>query len=180
MSPLYDEHRDRGGPPTTTDAGAIDPKSPGSEEYFNSWFRDGNYKSHPAFTKVTSAPYPSAVTAGSKIEVYVTGPLDGPYSRISPDRSGSNAVMVPRTIIVREVLDANGKLTKITVMAKGLDGYNPALGDWYFGEFDPRGNVLLDAKGKPRTGKLTDCYGCHLPRAKDAYLFGVPDSARAR
>ncbi|WP_394834357.1 hypothetical protein LVJ94_48445 [Pendulispora rubella] len=184
LGSLDDEPRDGGAPRRGSDSGDVSdaaaPGAPGSQEHFAWWFKNLNYRRHPAFAKVTSAPYPSAVAGGSSIEVYVTKSLADTYLGIRPDRTGSNASILPPTVIVREVFGVNGQLTKLTVMAKGLDGYNPDLGDWYFGEFDSRGNVLLDSNGRRRAGRLGDCYACHLPRRDDAYLFGVPDSARAQ
>jgi hypothetical protein len=49
----------------------------------------------------------------------------------------------------------------------------PTLGDWWFGVTDPAGVPITDATGL-QVGKLTACHGCHIPRATDDFLFGVP------
>jgi len=61
----------------------------------------------------------------------------------------------------------------VTLMAKMAAGYDSTLGDWWFGVTDPQGVPLSDANG-PQVGRLTDCHSCHIPRATDDYLFGVP------
>ena len=77
------------------------------------------------------------------------------------------------TVIVREVLDARGQITKLTVMAKGPPGYDPSLGDWWFAVTDPRG-VPLTENGVVQLGRMNQCHNCHLDRGRDDFLFGVP------
>jgi hypothetical protein len=63
-------------------------------------------------------------------------------------------------------------------MVKRATGFNPACGDWWFGVTDPQGNVLADASGVPQTGAIAECASCHIPRATDDFLFGVPSADR--
>jgi hypothetical protein len=124
-----------------------------------------------AFTRINRAPYGS--TVGSfNLDVYVSQAARS-YGRIHPETTGSGVSLPPGTLIVRQVLDAQGQVTKVTLMAKLAAGYDPTLGDWWFGVTDPAGVPLVDGAG-PQVGRLTDCHGCHLPRAGDDYLFGVP------
>lgn len=76
-------------------------------------------------------------------------------------------------MIVREVLDANGEVAKLTMMAKGPPGYDPTLGAWWFGVTDPNGRPLVQ-DGQLLVGRLTQCHECHSERADDDFLFGVP------
>jgi hypothetical protein len=62
-------------------------------------------------------------------------------------------------------------------MAKGPAGYNPAIGDWFWAVTDLNGTPIVE-EGAPRAGRLADCYGCHVPRETDDYLFGVPAADR--
>ena len=124
-----------------------------------------------AFQRVDRAPYLSSV-AGATIDVFISQDARD-YRRIHPETTGSAVTMPPGTLIVRQVLDAQGQVTKVTLMAKQRAGYDPTLGDWWFGVTDPAGQPLSDASG-PQVGRLTECHGCHLPRAQDDYLFGVP------
>jgi hypothetical protein len=124
-----------------------------------------------AFQRADRAPYLSSV-GSFDIDVFVSQDARN-YRRIHPETTGSGVVLSPGTLIVREVLDAQGQVTKITLMAKQRAGYDPTLGDWWFGVTDPAGQPLGDASG-PQVGRLTECHGCHLPRAQDDYLFGVP------
>jgi hypothetical protein len=127
-----------------------------------------------AFIRINRAPYAS--TVGSfDIDVFISQDARG-YRRIHPETTGSGVTLPPGTLIVRQVLDAQGQVTRITVMAKQAAGYDPTLGDWWFGVTDPAGVPLQDASG-PQVGRLTECHGCHLPRARDDCLFGVPQGA---
>jgi hypothetical protein len=127
-----------------------------------------------AFTRINRAPYAS--TVGSfDINVYLSQDARD-YRRIHPETTGSGVVLPPGTLIVRQVLDAQGQVTKVTLMAKQAASYDPTLGDWWFGVTDPTGVPLQDSSG-PQVGRLTECHGCHLPRAQDDYLFGVPQGS---
>ncbi|MBS1122945.1 MAG: hypothetical protein H6Q90_5173 [Deltaproteobacteria bacterium] len=106
------------------------------------------------------------------INCYVAGDV-AKYQQIHPEQSGSGIRVAVGTVIVREVLDAQGAVEKLTVMAKGPPGFDPSLGDWWFGVTDPQGRPLEDDAGA-LLGRLTQCHGCHDARAQDDYLFGVP------
>lgn len=118
--------------------------------------------SYKTFTRINAKPYPSTLGAFD-INVYVRGDARE-YRGIHPDTAGTSSIDVG-TIIVREVLDANGRLSKLTLMAKGPRDYDPSLGDWWFAELGA-------------VGRLIDCHSCHIPRAGDDYLFGVPREAQ--
>jgi hypothetical protein len=124
-----------------------------------------------AFTKISKAAYPSTL-GGFTINV-MTNQDSRDYRKIHPEATGSQTVILPGTLIVRQVLDPDGAVTKVTLMAKGPPGYDPSIGDWWFGVTDPSGAPLSDDSGV-QAGRLTACHGCHLPRADDDYLFGVP------
>jgi hypothetical protein len=112
---------------------------------------------------------------GSFIDAWVSSSGYAEYSKINPAATGSEANLPAGTIVVREVLDASGNVTKLTLMCKGPTGYNEALGDWWFAETDPAGNPIVeDAGGGAIVGRVDACYSCHTPRSDDDYLFGVP------
>jgi hypothetical protein len=90
-----------------------------------------------------------------------------------PERKGSGVVVRPGTLLIREVLGPRGEVAKLTLIVKGPPGYNPDLADFWFGVTDPDGTPVVD-NGVKQLGKLTECYSCHLARATDGYLFGVP------
>jgi hypothetical protein len=137
----------------------------------------GGYDSSPALAQASTG-YPSAVATGATIVEWISADALAAYQTIRPDAKGSRASLPAGTVIVRAVEDASGAVTKLTLMVKGEPGYNPDLGDWWFGETDPAGIPLTDDAGVD-LGKLTGCYGCHLARSTDDFLFGVPASARA-
>jgi hypothetical protein len=131
------------------------------------------YQTSPAFTQVTQAPYASVAAPGSMVLEWVSTPALAAYESISPGVTGSDVVLPVGTMIVRAVLDGDGGVGKLTIMFKGPAGYNPALGDWWFGVTDPDGSPLSNDAGV-QLGKLEGCYSCHVPRSSDGYLFGVP------
>ena len=136
------------------------------------------YKTSPAFTKVTSAPYASSATAGAWIDVWVSTQAYAAYAAIRPDMLDSRVELPAGAMIVREVMNAQNQVTKLTLMIKGPSGYNPSLGDWWFGVTDPNG-APLSTDGGMETGRIEACFSCHIPRKDDGYLFGVEMSARA-
>ncbi|MGD0526401.1 MAG: hypothetical protein ABSE49_14715 [Polyangiaceae bacterium] len=133
---------------------------------------DGGYRG-AGFTHATLTPYPSTVATGSFVDEWVSSASYAEYSRVSPDAGDSGVVLPVGSTVVRAVVDSNDDVIKLTVMLKGPAGYNPALGDWWFAETDPWGTPLSDDAGT-LIGRLAACYGCHVPRSGDDYLFGVP------
>ena len=131
----------------------------------------GVFRDSPAFTAVSGAMYPSAID-GSNVDVYVSGNAFAQFGSIMPEHADSGVIVPEGTFIVREVFDANGAALRLTLMVKGPAGYNPALGDFWFGIAKPDGSAL------EKSGLLTECFGCHLARAGDSYLFGVPADRR--
>lgn len=127
-----------------------------------------NYRAWP---RINRAAYRSTLGAFN-INLYVSQGADA-FRRIHPETSASHVVLPVGTIIVREVLDAQGAPTKLTLMAKGPAGYDGRIGDWWFGVTDPHGVPLWD-QGHEQIGALAECHSCHIPRATDDFLFGVP------
>lgn len=126
--------------------------------------------SYHTLAKVNATPYVSDI-GPFDVNCYVHGDV-ADYRKIHPEANGSHATVAPGTVIVREVLDASGTTTKLTVMAKGPAGYDPSIGDWLFGVTDPQGKPL-EKNGIVQLGRLTECHSCHLERAQDDFLFGV-------
>lgn len=123
------------------------------------------------FSQINRSAYSS--TLGTfKINVF-TSNAKRDYKRIHPEATNTQIELPPGTIIVREVLDSDGEVAKLTLMTKGEPGYDPRIGDWWFGVTDPDGEPLFE-NGRLQLGRLEECHGCHLPRAADDYLFGVP------
>lgn len=126
---------------------------------------------YDSFSQINRDAYSSTLGA-FKINVF-TSAAKRDYKQIHPETSQSRIELPPGTIIVREVLDSDGEVAKLTLMAKGYSGYDPRIGDWWFGVTDPDGVPLFE-DGRLQLGRLEECHGCHLPRAEDDYLFGVP------
>jgi hypothetical protein len=124
------------------------------------------------FTQVNRLPYDTTVTPGAKINVWVSSEHFAQYSKITPNASDSGVHLPTGAIIIREVLDQSGNLTKLTLMSKGSAGWNPDLGDYWFGVTSPDGTPV-EQNGKAMIARLSQCYSCHLGRVNDDYLFGV-------
>jgi hypothetical protein len=123
-------------------------------------------RSYKSFAKIDRRAYTSTLGAFG-INVFVHGDVNT-YRSIHPESTTTEAMKIDvGTVIVREVLDANGQVAKLTLMAKGPAGYDPTLGDWWFGQADPMGTPT-------KMGRLTECHSCHVPRANEDFLFGVP------
>jgi hypothetical protein len=137
-----------------------------------------DFRESPAFVPVNQNVYESALGTGAAINVFVAAHAFDSYSQIDADASGSGATVPEDTLLIREVLDKpGGKVTTLTLMYKGPPGYNPDLADFWFGVTDPEG-AAIEEDGARKTGRLQECYSCHLSRAEDGYLFGVPASNR--
>jgi hypothetical protein len=117
------------------------------------------------------------VAAQTSVNVWVTAADYASYTRISPDQSGSGASLAPGAMVVREVLGPDGAVAKLTLMMKGPPGYNPTVGDFWFGVTDPAGTPIVD-NGVAQVGLLSQCFGCHVARASDGNLFGVSPAHR--
>ncbi len=131
--------------------------------------------SYDGMPRVNAQPYRSELGAFD-VNNFVTGDISA-YRRIHPEQRDSDVRVAVGTTIVREVLDAQGKTEKLTVMAKGPPGFDPSLGDWWFGVTDPMGAPLVE-NGTPMIGRLVNCHDCHRERDRDDFLFGVPSSAQ--
>lgn len=138
----------------------------------------GGHRDSPAFVRLNDAPYATALGTGADINVFVSANGYAPYATITPEKSGTNAVIPEGTLIIREVLEDNGAIKSLTLMYKGPKGYNPDLGDFWFGVTDSAAKPAVDAAGAPKIGRLAECYSCHTPRATDGWLFGVPANVR--
>ncbi len=126
------------------------------------------------FALINNAPFTTELPGGQMIDVWVTESVANEYAKISLDASGSNVIMPEGTVIVREVLDDHGRVETLTLMIKNAPGYFPGGGDWWYGVADPDGLIRQDENGEPIMGALQQCNACHVSRAADGYLYGVP------
>jgi hypothetical protein len=125
------------------------------------------------FAAMNGAAYVTALPSAAFINVFVSAEGHDGYAAIAPEREGSGSSVPEGTLIVREVLDADGAVATLTLMYKGAPGYNPDLGDFWFGVTNPAGEPAVE-DGVVQLGRLEACYGCHLDRPDDDFLFGVP------
>ncbi|OHE65295.1 MAG: hypothetical protein A2413_08350 [Treponema sp. RIFOXYC1_FULL_61_9] len=66
-------------------------------------------------------------------------------------------------IIVKENMDADRKLTNLTVMAK-IRGFDPENGDWFWARFDLEGKASA-------SGKVGGCIACHAGMKDNDYVI---------
>jgi hypothetical protein len=132
----------------------------------------------PAFVRLNQSAYPTALPSQAMINVWVSSHAYAPYAMIVPDAEDSGVLVPEGTLLVREVLGDSGAVETLTLMYKGPEGYNPDLGDWWFGVTDTAG-VPTRKDGVRQAGRLEACYSCHLDRAGDDFLFGVPATTRS-
>jgi hypothetical protein len=135
------------------------------------------FRTSPAFVRLNQFEYTTALASKAQINVYVSSQAFAPYASIVPESKGSDVYVPEGTLIVRQVKGSAGAADTLTLMYKGPEGYNPDLGDFWFGVTDLAG-VPLQQAGVARTGRLEECYSCHLDRADDDFLFGVPAAMR--
>ncbi len=126
------------------------------------------------FAQINRAAYLTQLDTGEQINLYVSTGAVPLYRQIHPETTGSGVTLPVGTIIVREVLDGASR-SKLTIMAKGMPGYFPGGGDWYYAAVAPDGSdFLTDDGGAAIHGASADCNTCHTDRSGDGFLFGVP------
>jgi hypothetical protein len=122
--------------------------------------------------------YPSAAVQSARIRVYVSKAAASAYGAIQPSITGSGAALPEGGVVVRELIDKAGKVIKLTLLAQGPKGYNPASGDLWFASTDTAGAFLVE-NGTSIHRPVRSCSGCYTARAQDGFLFGVAQSDRA-
>ncbi len=131
----------------------------------------------PGFVLVNEDPYPSTVS-DKALNIYVSEFALPEYLATDPDSDMSDG-MIPRgSFVIREIVDGEGNVEKITSLFRGPEGYNPTSGDFWFSVTDADGEPLFGEDGKPMVGAIASCSGCHAGRAESDYLFGVPKDVR--
>jgi hypothetical protein len=123
--------------------------------------------------KLNAAPVPSAAVPGSSLDLYVTELGMDDYMLARMDASGSRTALPEGTVVLRVVRDGAGKVTKYTALAQRERGFNPPS-DLWFAVYDTEGKLARDATGAPVEGAIASCTSCHLSRADDGYVFGMP------
>jgi hypothetical protein len=123
--------------------------------------------------KLNAAPVPSIAVPGSSLDLYVSEDGIDHYMQARMDASGSRTALPEGTVILRVVRDGAGRVAKYTVLAQREPGFNPPS-DLWFAVYDTEGKLARDAMGAPVEGAITSCTTCHLSRADDGYVFGMP------
>ncbi|MDB4966303.1 MAG: hypothetical protein JWN44_1992 [Myxococcales bacterium] len=130
------------------------------------------------FLPVGQAAFDSDLEPDKKVTMFVSRAAVAAYSAVSPEADATSGPAFPiGGVIVRDVSDASGAPTGLTVMVKREPGYFPEAGDFFFGVTDLAG-VPVNGEDGVEWGALASCATCHHTRAAAGYLFGVPQSAR--
>jgi hypothetical protein len=159
---------------------AYTPPSVSEEPGIALMLRDRTYRGG-GFVRMNTVPYESELAPGSVVTCFVSNDAAFAYQGVTPDLKTSNGGTFPvGGVVVREVADGHGKVTKLTVMERRAAGYFPEVGDFFFGVSDVDGNPMVDADGHAQWGRLDSCSGCHQERAAAGYLFGVRVADRER
>jgi hypothetical protein len=124
-----------------------------------------------SFQRINSAPFASGVKGS--VNVWVSPEGAPAYAMLNTPNADAAPPVPEGTVIVREVLDPTGKVTKLTMMAKGPTGYQPELGDWWFAVTDPSFAPIYGEETW-QVGRMPECHSCHVPHADEDFLFGVP------
>lgn len=82
----------------------------------------------------------------------------------------------PGTILLKENYVTSShpfvKPASVTVMMKQAKGYDPAMGDWRFVQFDTAGNITVDGSSQDSTVNLV-CAFCHRSMVDRDYVFST-------
>ncbi len=117
--------------------------------------RVGAFDTSGEFTRVDATPFASQHQAET-VSVWVSSEGLQTYLDIDPDDTTATvpAGFPTGTIIIKEMFDATGTRSMLTVMAKGGEGGEPTTADWWWGRFLPDGTL---AEG----GSVGYCIDCH-------------------
>ena len=124
--------------------------------------------------KLNEQPMESVIAPGTFLDLWVGETGRALYAQARLAESGTRMVLPVGTTVLRVLRDAQGNVTKYTVLTKREPGFNPPS-DLWFAVYRADGALAWDAGGAPMAGKLESCTNCHLSRANDGYVFGRVD-----
>jgi hypothetical protein len=124
---------------------------------------------YTGFDQINARAFATAQHQGNPlVHVWANAAAATPYRALSAGTPSAPSFAVG-AMIVKEMTDASGGPSILTVMAKQPAGYDPAHGDWWFGR--------LTADGRPTSaslvGRVGFCIACHDAAAANDHLFGV-------
>lgn len=125
------------------------------------------YDFYEHYVRVNDVPVVSQ-HGDARVYVWLEPELAEQYLAIDP--MNRQAVSFPRgTLIIKEQLDEFDVPISATLLYKGPEGYNPEVGDWWFGTADLLTNELIE--GGP---DLPSCVDCHSSAATSDFVHGLP------
>ncbi len=95
------------------------------------------------------------------------GTAHAPKHKIYTNEQATNSKTPPlhnKSILVKYNLTPADEVKTVAVMYKVKD-YNPAVGDWFWAEYKPTGEVVTSGKGEK-------CLSCHKAEADNDYIVG--------
>lgn len=117
---------------------------------------------------------PSMVVPDTMIRVMVSEEFAEDYALVDPAVTGSEVVLPPGTLVIRQLLTTDGEPDGLTMLTVGPPTSNEHVGDLWFGVLEADGEWRQDEDGQPMYGALASCSSCHAQRGSDGFLFGVP------
>lgn len=124
---------------------------------------------YTTFDKMNAKPFVTAQHQGNAmVNVYANAVAADTYRTVAP--TSTNAHFPEGSMLVKEMLDANGGKPVLTVMYKLPPGYDTQHGDWW------RGRLSVD--GSPTSpelvGKVGFCISCHEAASATDHAYGLP------
>ncbi|HUB05803.1 MAG TPA: cytochrome P460 family protein [Myxococcales bacterium] len=118
------------------------------------------------FTRLDSSSFPTqAHQCGCDVNVYANARALPAYRAIGD--AGVATAFPAGSMLVKEMLGANGQPDALTVMYKQPPGYDSAGHDWWWGQLAPDGGVAGS------TGQVAFCLACHASAPRSDLAFGA-------
>ena len=123
------------------------------------------------WSKMNHAAFETQQHAGNPmVNVYANQTAESTYREIQPMGTPKGAFAFPAgSILVKEMLGANGAPDVLTVMYKKTPGYDSTHDDWWYGRLGTDGVPTNPAYA----GKVDFCVDCHSGTAEWDYVWGA-------
>jgi hypothetical protein len=127
--------------------------------------------------QMNRTPFQTASHLGNpQVNVFATARAEAAYRRITPGGEAPADFVFPTgSLLVKEMLDADGGPPILTVMYKQPPGYDPPHDDWWFGR--------LRADGTPTdpafVGRVGFCADCHAGSRPWDFVWGLPEGNKS-
>jgi hypothetical protein len=123
--------------------------------------------------KMNRASFRTASHLGNpQVNVFANERAEAAYRTISPGGEPPAGFVFPAgSLLVKEMLDADGGPPILTVMYKQPPGYDPPHDDWWYGRLRSDGTATDPAY----VGRVGFCSACHQGTQEWDFAWGVPE-----